>query len=258
MGLEKWKPYNPGQKTFRSGFWVDLIGYGLVQSYVLGLVIAWFIAWVDGHTPHARFHLVSGWPVWVQVVFFIFLHDFNTYWMHRAQHNSDLLWRTHEAHHSAPAVDWLSGIRSHSVEILIYETVHFLPIILLGAAPEVPLWKGIFNSTYGMFIHANLDVRMGKLLYFFNGPEMHRWHHANDDEKAFGKNLATKFSFYDFLFGTTYWPTRKAADYGAPDSAFPKGYFAQQWFAFRGRVDGAQLTNRGADDLPNRQQEQPV
>jgi sterol desaturase/sphingolipid hydroxylase (fatty acid hydroxylase superfamily) len=239
--LERWKPYNEGQTVFRDGFWVDLIGYGLVQSYFMGLLISFLIHWIDGQTKLSRLNLVSDWPVWGQVLFFIIFHDFNTYWMHRLQHNSDVMWRTHEAHHSAPAVDWLSGIRSHSLEILLYETVHFLPIILLGAAPEVALWKGIFNSTYGMYIHSNLDVRMGKLLWVLNGPELHRWHHANDDEKAYGKNLGTKFSFWDHCFGTYYAPTTKAHDYGPPDPNFPKGYLAQHLFAFRRLVKGTQV-----------------
>ncbi|NBX91937.1 MAG: hypothetical protein EBQ85_01750, partial [Proteobacteria bacterium] len=49
-------------------------------------------------------------------------HDLNTYLIHRMQHSFHFLWKTHEAHHSTPEVDWLSGIRSSAVEILIYES----------------------------------------------------------------------------------------------------------------------------------------
>lgn len=230
--LERWKPYN-AQRAFREGFWVDLLGYGVVQSYLMGLVISALIAFVDGHTGISRWHLVSNWPIPVQVAFFVVWHDLNTYCIHWAQHHSQILWRTHEAHHSTPDVDWLSGIRSHSLEILLYETVSFMPVILLGAAPEVPLYKGMINAVYGMWIHANLDVRMGPFLWLFNGPELHRWHHANDDANAYGKNLGTKLTVWDRLFGTIYRPQGHATDYRPEDPAYPKGYVAQHLYAFR-------------------------
>ncbi len=230
---ERYFPYNSGQRVFREDFWVDLVGYGIIQSYLLGLIIANLIYFIDNHTHISRLHLVSAWPIWVQVVFFILWHDLNTYLIHRAQHRSKWLWRTHEAHHACKHVDWLSGIRSHSLEILMYQTVEFLPVVLLGAAPEVPLYKGMANAIYGMYIHSNLNWRMGKLLYIFNGPELHRWHHANDEPAGFGMNLGTKFTIWDRLFGTTYLPKYQAQQYGPDDPKFPKGYISQHLFAFR-------------------------
>ena len=47
VALEHFIPYDRGQRIFREGFWVDLVGYGLVQSYLLGLLISMFIAWLD-------------------------------------------------------------------------------------------------------------------------------------------------------------------------------------------------------------------
>ncbi len=235
MILERYFPYNRGQKAFREGFWVDLIFYGIVQSYLMGLLISQLIYYVDQHAGSiSRLHLVTGWPIWVQVVFFIVTHDLSTYLIHRLQHRSDLLWRTHEAHHSTRDVDFLSGIRSHSAEILMYQTAEFLPVVLLGAAPEVPLWKGMANAIYGMYIHSNLATRHGILMYVFNGPELHRWHHANDRAEGYGMNLGTKFTIWDVLFRTLWIPPpERAQDYGTTDPAYPKGWFSQHWYAFR-------------------------
>ncbi len=231
--LERYFPYNKGQTLFRDGFWTDLIGYGIIQSYLLGLLIATIIYFIDNHTGISRLQIVSGWPIWLQVVLFIIWHDLNTYIIHRTQHRSKRLWRTHEAHHACLDVDFLSGIRSHSLEILMYQTVEYLPVILLGAAPEVPLYKGMANAVYGMYIHSNLNWRMGKLLFVFNGPELHRWHHANDDTRAYDKNFGTKFTIWDRLFGTYFTPQTTATQYGLGDPKFPKGYLAQHWYAFR-------------------------
>lgn len=234
--LEKYFPYNKGRRLFRPGFWMDLIGYGLIQSYLLGLIISNLIWYIDNSTGISRFHLVSDWPIWVQVVFFIVTHDLATYLIHRTQHRSKFLFRFHEAHHSAEDVDWLAGIRSHSGEIMIYQMVEYLPIVLLGAAPEVPLYKAIANSTYGMYIHANLRFRMGPLLYILNGPELHRWHHANNDVAAYDKNFATKFAIWDFMFGTVFNPKDAIADeFGPGDPNFPRSYMGQLLHAFKRR-----------------------
>jgi len=227
VALERAFPYRPGQRLLRSGFWVDLLGYGLAQSYVLGLVIDRIIRALP-----VRVQLVSAWPIAAQVAFFVVTHDLYIYCFHRLQHRSPLLWRIHEAHHSTPDVDWLSGARSHALEILVNQTIEFTPIFLLGAAPEVALYKGIISAVWGMYIHSNIDVRSRWLQYVINGPEMHRWHHSA--EAADGAyNYSTKLAIWDWLFGTAHRPQGKPRAYGLSDVDFPKGFLAQQAAAFR-------------------------
>jgi len=235
-------PYNAAQPILREGFWTDFVGYCLLQSYVLGLLIGGVIQWLDAHTGWSSHRLMADWPIWAQVLFFVVTHDLYIYSFHRFQHGNTWLWRLHEAHHSTPSVDWLSGVRSHSLEILINQTVEFAPIVLLGAAPETAIIKGTVSAVWGMFIHSNIDVRLGRLQYVFNGPEMHRWHHALDRE-AYDTNFATKFAIWDWLFGTAYFPdrqTRRAEAYGLEDPNFPLGngaaYFRQHAYPFRPRV----------------------
>lgn len=232
IGLEKLFPYQPDQRLFRDGFWNDLALYTLIQSYVLSLIIFGFIEWVDTATSLSRLQIISRWPVWAQVLLSLFVHDLYIYWFHRWQHSNKWLWRVHEAHHSTRDVDWLSGSRSHSLEILINQTIEFGPLILLGCAPEVVLIKGTIDAVWGMYIHANIDVRSGWLQYIINGPEMHRWHHAIDRD-AYNMNFGTKFAFWDWIFGTAFFPHgRKPAGYGLEEE-FPANYLAQHAHAFR-------------------------
>src|SRR5262249_11414659 len=177
--LERRFPYNPGQGLLRTGFWTDFVLYCLVQSYFMGVVIGRLLQALDARTGASHLGLIAGWPVAAQLAFFIVTHDIYIYFFHRWQHRSPLLWRLHPAHHSLPEVDWLSGVRSHSLEILINQTIEFAPIVLLGASPEVAVLKGAVSAIWGMFIHANLDVDLGWLRYIINGPRMHRWHHAD-------------------------------------------------------------------------------
>jgi|FaiFalFF_MnMetaG_3_1042247.scaffolds.fasta_scaffold00064_22 sterol desaturase/sphingolipid hydroxylase (fatty acid hydroxylase superfamily) len=247
--LERLFPYDKGQKFFREGWFYDFFLYTIAQSYALGMVISFIIEFIDTHTGLSRLRLVSDWPIWLQLLFFLVTHDFYIYWFHRLQHTHPLFWRIHEAHHSAQSVDWLSGSRSHALEILINQTVEFAPIVLLGAPPEVAVLKGTIDALWGMYIHSNIDVRSGWLQYIINGPEMHRWHHATDPE-AHNKNFSTKLAIWDWLFGTAYFPPlQKPKGYGLSDPDFPLSrqdlplpqrlwmdvvtYFRQQLHAFR-------------------------
>lgn len=232
--LERLYPYDARQRFFRKGFFNDFVMYSLLQSYVLGVVISALIRWLDTTTGWSRYGVVSSWPVWLQLGFFFVVHDFYIYWFHRLQHKSSLLWRTHEAHHSVKDVDWVAGSRSHSLEILINQTIEFAPIVLLGAAPEVAIWKATLDAVWGMYIHSNINVSSGVLQYVLNGPEMHRWHHA-EEVPIPGKNFSTKIAIWDWLFGTAYLPKgQKPKSYGlGAGTDFPENYFVQHAYAFR-------------------------
>lgn len=233
IGLERRFPYDKGQGLFREGFWNDLALYTIVQSYALSFVIFGLINLIDSHTYLRQEQILSGLPVAVQILLSLIVHDCYIYWFHRLQHRNRWLWRLHEAHHSTKDVDWLSGSRSHSGEILINQTIEFAPIILLGCAPETVLIKGMIDAIWGMYIHSNINVRSGRLQYIINGPEMHRWHHAVDAD-AHNLNFATKLAFWDWIFGTAFLPKeRRPSGYGLSDVDFPDDYLIQHLFAFR-------------------------
>lgn len=218
--LERCFPYTKGQRLFHEGFFSDLFLYTFLQSYVLAWAIFGFINWLDHQSGLSRLQIVSDFPIWAQVVFFVLTHDLYIYLFHRWQHRNKWLYRIHEAHHSPREMDWISGSRSHSFEILINQTIEFAPIILLGASPEVAVIKGMVDAVWGMYIHSNINVKSGALQYVINGPEMHRWHHAKG--KGNSVNYATKFAFWDWLFGTAYLPKdEKPKLYGLTDASYP-------------------------------------
>ena len=247
IALERRWPYTRGQKFLREGLWDDLIGYTIIQSYLLGLLIAQIATWLDNATGLSRLHIVSDWSIPAQLLFFIFTHDLYIYLFHRLQHRAPFLWRIHEAHHATKDVDWLSGSRSHALEILVNQTIEFAPLLLLGAAPEVALIKVTIDALWGMYIHCNVDVRSGRLQWIINGPEMHRWHHALEIHDV---NFSTKFAFWDWLFGTAYHPAgKKPKGYGITEP-FPNGYLAQQIHAFMPRPAPSSEPRPAAPPLP--------
>ena len=237
--LERRFPYTKGLPFFREGFWLDFVWYSLIQSFFLQIFIFQYIIEPVDHKFHlSRLHVISDWPLIGQILFFLVLHDFYIYWFHRWQHHSKTLWRTHEAHHSGKQVDWLAGSRSHSVEIIINQTVEFAPIILLGANPMVVPIKATIDAVWGMYIHSNIDVKSGKLQYIINGPEMHQWHHA-DAKEVFYANFSTKFACWDWFFGTAYLPDKKPDKFGLYYE-YPNDYFLQHLSLVK-RVDEQNL-----------------
>ena len=230
--LERVFPYTRGQKIFREGFFDDLALYTIAQNYILGIIIFGFIInYIDTTTGLSRLKLFADVPIWLQLIFFTITHDFYIYWMHRWQHKNKWLWRIHEAHHSPKKVDWLSGSRSHALEILINQTIEFLPIILLGSPVEVIAYKGIISAIWGMYIHSNLNINSGKLQMIINGPEMHRWHHTTG--KGRNRNFATKLAIWDWIFGSAFLPEDEKANLYGLKTFFPNNYFKQFVFAFR-------------------------
>ncbi len=234
--LERKFPYRKGIPVIRKGFWPDLIWYTFIQSYFLKIIIFdYIILPADRHFNLSSLQIVSGWPVALQVLFFLVTHDFYIYWFHRWQHHSKILWRTHEAHHSNTEVDWLAGTRSHSIEILINQTIEFAPIVLLGANPVVVPVKALIDAVWGMYIHSNINVKSGWLQYIINGPEMHQWHHA-DQQEVFYANYSTKIALWDWLFGTAYLPANKKPERFGLYYPYPEDYFLQHVHAFK-KVD---------------------
>jgi sterol desaturase/sphingolipid hydroxylase (fatty acid hydroxylase superfamily) len=257
IALERFFPYDKGQKLLRTGFLADFFLYTLLQSYLLNYLIGvgrqphGIIRFFDEATGLSRLQILGHWPLWAQLVFFLVTHDLYIYWFHRLQHRSPVLWRLHEAHHAPKDVDWLSGSRSHPLEIVINQTIEYAPIFLLGAHPEMFLVKGTIDAVWGMWIHSNVNVRTGWLQKIINGPEMHRWHHSAVFT-GYGFNYSTKLAVWDWLFGTAHLPAgEKPPAYGLGDDAvYPEvdavgagivrrpvqavwGWIAQTFYAFR-------------------------
>ncbi len=188
---------------------------------------------IDSSTGISRLKIIYDWPVFYQVLLFFITHDLWQYWFHRLQHTNKYFWRTHEAAHATPEVDWLVGSRSHSIEILIAQTIEFAPIVLLGAKPEIAIIKATMDSLWGMYNHTNLKINHGLLIYIFNGPQLHRWHHSKALKPAV--NFSTKLSLWDWIWGTAYNPyPEMPEEYGLKDESYPNySYFKHLILAFR-------------------------
>lgn len=145
------------------------------------------------------------WPVWTQVVLMILAVDFLRYWLHRAAHETDLLWRLHKVHHSVEQLYWLNTSRFHPLEKALQMLMDSVPFLLMAVDPVVLSLYYLSYATNGFFQHCNIDLRYGLLNYVVGSAETHRWHHSREPCEA-NANYGNTVIVWDLLFGTWFLP----------------------------------------------------
>lgn len=149
-------------------------------------------------------------PLWFQVILILMILDFIQYWVHRLFHTK-YLWRFHAIHHSAVHVDWLTSARFHPVNLLVYSTLVFYIVYMMGFSPKAWILPTLFSIIYSPLVHANLNWTYGPFRYLLASPIFHRWHHTYPTEGG-NKNFAPNFPLLDVIFGTYYDPKDKKPD----------------------------------------------
>ena len=154
------------------------------------------LVWWDLTPFHSVWHET---PYGAQLMTAIFLSDMCIYWGHRLSHQVPFLWRFHRVHHTAPDLDWLAAHREHPVDNLYTRTIENLPIFLLGFPLETIAGFVMFRGLWGLFIHSNINIKLGGLKYLIGSPHLHHWHHAKENPHC---NYANLMPLMDVIFGT--------------------------------------------------------
>lgn len=239
--LEFFLPREP-IKFLKRGFWLELLWYFIAQGVLLQiLVFSYLNKFYSAHS----LHLVTNLPVWLQCIVLIVGLDFFDYWMHRLSHNWFPLWRTHEVHHTATELNWLSGSRIHVLELVTVRVIGGALLAALGPADTAVYVFGIVDSFMGLFTHSNLRINIGYLKYIINSPEMHRVHHLASKEHQFS-NFANKFAMWDWLFGTARLPQTNEIErigYGI-GYHYPQSLWGQLIHLFRKKEEETPGTNK--------------
>jgi sterol desaturase/sphingolipid hydroxylase (fatty acid hydroxylase superfamily) len=146
-------------------------------------------------------HSLQGLPAGVRIFLAIVCVDFTIYWLHRAQHRYDLLWRTHAWHHSIEQLYWFSGFRTSFLHSFLYNIPQAaVPMLVFNLSPlEAGLGYSI-ALLIQFWEHTNIDVEIGSLKYLIITPAYHRVHHSASD--LCRRNFGTTFSLWDRMFGT--------------------------------------------------------
>ena len=93
--------------------------------------------------------LLAGAPLWLQFGVFFLLKDFIQWNIHRLLHNVPWLWEFHKLHHSIERLAGIGNFRFYWAEIVVYKTLSYLPLVILGINSTVILIIGIIWTLAG-------------------------------------------------------------------------------------------------------------
>lgn len=201
IGAELAYGYFRGRNTYRLNDAISSLSQGLIGQLV-GLVTQLFqigfytIAYrFVAIFPHARFwHGATGW------IAAILLFDFFDYWLHRMGHESAVMWAAHAVHHQSQDFNLSTALRQESTVIFI-GWLFYLPMAVLGVAPEQFAIAGLIVLVYQFWIHTEHVGKLGWFDKIFSSPSNHRVHHAVNDQYL-DKNYGGMLVIWDRLFGT--------------------------------------------------------
>jgi sterol desaturase/sphingolipid hydroxylase (fatty acid hydroxylase superfamily) len=143
-------------------------------------------------------------PGWLAVALSVVVLDFAIYLQHVTFHAVPLLWRLHMVHHADLDFDATTGVRFHTVEILLSMGVKLGTVVLLGAPAVAVLIFEIVLSATSLFSHGNVRLPAGLdrlLRWIVVTPEMHRVHHSVHAEET-NSNFGFNLPWWDYLLGT--------------------------------------------------------
>lgn len=238
--MERIAPARAHQPALRRSLPWDLV-YLVFNGHVLGVMIAvGFGASVGPALDASGISLglarnwASGLPLMAQAVLATVFLDFIQWNVHRLLHAVPGLWRFHQVHHSVVdgEMDWIVSFRFHWMEAVVYKTLQYVPLALMGFSGQALMVHAVVGTLVGHLNHANLDWGYGKWRYILNSPRMHLWHHDADAPKA--RNFGIIFSAWDWMFGTAFLPDHPPVKLGFLGvEALPPDFFRRSLWPFR-------------------------
>jgi len=179
--LEVVIPWRKKQKVLRKDFWLDLfymffnfflfslIIYNAASDVVVNLFNDGIKTITGGFDLQSR-NPLNQFPIWAILLIGFVVRDFVQWWIHRLLHYSDWLWNFHQVHHSVEEMGFAAHLRYHWMENVVYRTLEYIPLALLGIGLYDFFVIHIFTLTWGHYNHSNISVSgkvTGGLLGFF-------------------------------------------------------------------------------------------
>jgi sterol desaturase/sphingolipid hydroxylase (fatty acid hydroxylase superfamily) len=168
FALELLSPWRKDQPKFRKDFWMDFFYMFfnfflfslIIYSAASNVVVKFFndiILFVSGFDLQAS-NPMRLWPMWAILLTGFVVRDFIQWWVHRLLHYSDRLWEFHKVHHSVEQMGFAAHLRYHWMENVVYRTIEYLPLALLGIGLHDFFIIHIFTLAVGHYNHSNISV----------------------------------------------------------------------------------------------------
>jgi sterol desaturase/sphingolipid hydroxylase (fatty acid hydroxylase superfamily) len=119
-------------------------------------------------------------------------------------HAVPALWRLHMVHHADLDFDVTTGLRFHTIEIVLSMGLKVVAVVALGPPPVAVLVFELLLSGTALFNHSNVAMpawldRCLRLIVVT--PDMHRVHHSTIPQET-NSNYGFNLPWWDFLLGT--------------------------------------------------------
>ncbi len=166
--LEVRMPWRKEQRIFRKDFWLDLF-YMFFNFFLFSLIIYNAASDVVVHLFNDGIKAISGFDLqasnplrsqalWIILLVGFIVRDFVQWWIHRLLHRSDWLWKFHQVHHSVQEMGFAAHLRYHWMENVVYRTLEYIPLALLGIGLHDFFIIHIFTLAWGHYNHSNISV----------------------------------------------------------------------------------------------------
>jgi len=166
--LEVFIPWRKKQSVQRKDFWLDgfymffnffifsLIIYNAASDVIVNLFNNGIqgLSGVDLQAMNPMNNL----PIWSILIIGFLVRDFVQWWIHRLLHKSDWLWKFHQVHHSVEEMGFAAHLRYHWMENIVYRTLEYIPLALLGIGLHDFFIIHIFTLAWGHYNHSNISV----------------------------------------------------------------------------------------------------
>lgn len=168
FGLELAKPWRVNQPKFRKDFWLDFF-YMFFNFFFFSLIIYNASSEVVVNLFNNGISALSGidlqslnpmnsWPLWAILAVGFLVRDFVQWWTHRLLHKVPQLWEFHKVHHSVEQMGFAAHLRYHWMETIVYRTIEYIPLALLGIGLHDFFLIHIFTLAWGHYNHANFSI----------------------------------------------------------------------------------------------------
>lgn len=165
FALELLAPWRRDQSKFRKDFWLDFF-YMFFNFFLFSLIIYAAASQVVVQFFNQIILSVSGfdlqasnpmrtWPMWAILLTGFVVRDFVQWWVHRLLHSVDFLWEFHKVHHSVEQMGFAAHLRFHWMETVVYRTIEYIPLALLGIGLYDFFIIHIFTLAVGHYNHSN-------------------------------------------------------------------------------------------------------
>jgi len=186
--------------------WPANLSLSALNTAVLRLAVplgAYGTAAVAAAKGWGLFNLVDA-PAGAELALAVVLMDLTIYLQHRIFHAVPLLWRFHAVHHADNDFDVTTGLRFHTLSMLVSMGVKMAATLLLGVSPLAVLASEMALNLTAMFNHANVRIPLALdrvLRWVLVTPDMHRVHHSVEQDEH-SHNFGFNFPWWDRLLGT--------------------------------------------------------